>query len=390
MLKVISFSLSMIVFGSAISFASCHVSNCPDQDFIDLAQKYPSVGCFSTQEGIVGSGTLVDVGPEELKGRVVVTCAHMFIDADAEKFLFTVGDSKPCGGKYYVHPKYEEDDHEGTKICNDSFDIGVFILNEGLSNAALSCLDFETPYTDLLESNFVSVGFGHAGHVLGKHRIIDGSKRASYAHAHACDNPSQDQDIALTIVSKAGEKTKTSFVIKKHATLMLTPYVFSREVDERNTLETFQNPSGVARSGDSGGGCFWVESDKLTGVISGGSDDLHALQYVMERHYFLKYQKALEEMVDEACIRYESELCDLKLTHPEKVEAFLIENVQPKMPDVIEAHEMDALMKERYERNSFIPAEKEQQRFQMVDQRVVLVSFHKDWIMSVLSKVLEG
>lgn len=380
----------MIFVGGAISFASSHVSNCPDQDFIDLAQKYPSVGYFSTEAGIVGSGTLVDVGPEELKGRVVVTCAHMFIDADAGDFLFTVGDSNPCGGQYYVHPKFEEQHHEGQKICNDSFDIGIFILNKGLDSAALSCLDFETPYTNLLESNFVSVGFGHTGHVLGKHRIIDGNKRASHAHAHARDNPSWDQDIALTIVSEAGEKTNTSFVIKKHATLMLTPYVFSREVDGHNTLETFQNPSGVARSGDSGGGCFWARSEKLTGVISGGSDDLNALEYVMERHYFFKYQKALEEMVDEACIRYESDLCDLKLTHPEKVEAFLIENVQPKMPDVIEAHEVDALMKERYEKNSFIPDEKEQQRFQMVDQRVVLVSFHKEWIMSVLSKVLEG
>ena len=131
------------LFSSSLSItaaqASCHVSDCSDQDFIELGKKFPAVGCFLN----CGSGTLVNFGIPELNGRTVITCAHLF--KDDEDMAFTIGDEGTINGIPLPHPKFTRY-FKGVRLTSKSHDIALFILERPVKSITPAEIDLETPY----------------------------------------------------------------------------------------------------------------------------------------------------------------------------------------------------------------------------------------------------
>ena len=249
MIKALAILILCLFFSFNLS-ASYHCCDSPDADFINLGQKYPSVGYFSCKTGIFGSGTLVDLGPEELKGRVVITCAHIFNDEDIKDISFTVGDTPPIRGKAFQHSKYRElikESETAEKLISpDSFDLCLFILDIPILNIPLASADLNTPTKSLVGSAYVSVGFGRTGHFFGKCLISDSNKRASYAFALHEENEQKDQEHLLTIILEDEHGTSSSreqnVIELCGSTLALTPYVKGKEVSKlTHDHQTFEN-----------------------------------------------------------------------------------------------------------------------------------------------------
>ena len=288
----------LLSVGSAYNVhASCHVSDCPDEDFIALGNKFPSVGCFTSVSdgGIFGSGTFVDLGIPEIKGRSIITCAHIFHDpvtgilkdSSKKEIMFTLGGEGSFSGVFHTHPLYTRD--------YTSYDIALFILDAPIETISPSEIDLSTNPEDFLNQQFISVGFGITGHVLGKYSIFDLNRRASYSQAHLQDNP-QDDVHFIACVKQYDQVDEKKITRHKGSLLNLCPYILGKSVNENNTLETCSKPAGVSSSADSGGGCF-SEDGKLVSIISNGSDFIMASpdtpsldrEPLLEQVYFDKY-----------------------------------------------------------------------------------------------------
>lgn len=383
--------LLLLAFGSAYNVqASCHVSDCPDEDFIALGNKFPSVGCFTSVSdgGIFGSGTVVDLGIPELKGRSILTCAHIFHDPETgvlkdsskKDILFTLGSEGSFRGIFHTHPLYTRDNH--------SYDIALFILDAPIETICSSEIDLNTNPEDFLNQQFISVGFGVTGHVLGKYSIFDLNRRASYSQAHLQDNP-QD-DVHFIVCMKQYDQFEEKKITRhKGSVLSLCPYIFGKYVNENNTLETCNKPAGVSGPADSGGGCF-SEDGKLVSIISNGSDFITALgdspprdrETVLEQVYFDKYQNELEKMFQMQQELYEKMLSEIKQTHPEMLPDFLLFNpLPPQMPKIIQLEEINNLLKPFYGLDLFNSHDPNKLNLS-VSHETVLLSFHKEWLMS--------
>lgn len=348
--------LILLIFSPINLFASYHCSDCPDEDFINLGRNYPSVGYFSSKIGILGSGTLVELGSEKLQGRVVISCAHIFEDLDGNETTFSIEGYPSVRGTPFPHPKYleliKESEKEDKLLSPDSYDISLFILDAPILNLSLAQVDLDTPTESLLDSLYVSVGYGLTGHFFGKYLINDSNKRASYAYASPSENEQSDKEVELTICEEGEGGTsiirKQTITQLKGSTLTLTPYMTGRVLSRfGGSHETFKKPAGIARNGDSGGGSFNVQG-KLIGVISGGAGrDLPVEEetLVFKKSYFLSYEE------------------------------FIKQNLEPCMLKCIESNEISAYMHPNYNLESF-----EEDKMWIADLRLTSLSYHKQWI----------
>ncbi len=345
--------------------ASYHFSNDPDEVFINLAKKFPSVGHFSLpNHPSFGSGTLVDVGIPELANRVVITCAHIFDEEDSNKVVFTCGDEEPVKGKAFIHPQYAEvyKEHEWAP---SSHDISVFVLERPLTSIPSAQID-ESPYQDLISKFIIQVGYGMTSHFLGKYSIMDQEKRASYSYvpSHAHYNNLQDIEKTLGFKTISGEPYQVKFTFPAGSQLTVTPWKSVTFINnEQPVMEFSRAPSGVACMGDSGGGCF-NEDGLFLGVISGGSVDSFKKEYVIKAEHYQRYKSFFDKNFEE--------LKEISQENEAIKGPLIVSDINPYFTPFYEANSASS--------NQFL----------ISNGKISLFSFHKQWIIETLKAYLSS
>ncbi len=260
------------------SYASNHYSSCPDADFLALGQRFSSVGFFSRSEGHppFGSGTLLQTEIPNLKGRLILTAAHVLWEEPSATFCLN---GKTSHGKSFIHPEYERIIREHN-ISFHSHDIALFFLDEPLNEtgAYLEENGKETAYKNNLEQHYASVGYGRTGHFFGEYEVFDDKKRGSWAHAKTDRNDTETR-----------ETFQENILRPLGSVLRLTP------LDDESPL-----PQGSSAKGDSGGGVF-AQAGILVAIISGGTDrkDVHTTT-VVTRSSYLRFQTLFDAEHNEA------------------------------------------------------------------------------------------
>lgn len=182
------------------------------------------------------------------------------------------------------------------------------------------------------------IGYGRTGHILGDSFILDTNRRGSYGHV------GQKSELRQFI-----RTTTTEFsTISQHVEDVPGHNFKVRPFNEKN--EAYKVPDGIARSGDSGGGCF-NEEKKIVAVISGESR-------IMEEELA---EESFLEIIDRAYVDQLPSVQDLSREIQKKWPEFIppeIKNTEDILPhfapkqeprsSLFEAHtEMTALLPHR-------------------------------------------
>ena len=341
------------------TYASYHFTDEGDEDFINLGKQFPSVGYFSLpSEPSFGSGTLVDVGIPELANQVVITCAHIFDEEDSNEAVFTCGDEEPVKGKAFIHPQYTEV-YKKYEWAPSSHDIAAFVLEKPLLSI-LSVQPERSPYEELINKHVIQVGYGITGHFLGKFDIVDQEKRASYSYVHSAYNKLQNVEKILTFSGATEGACQVNFTFPTGAQLNVTPWKALTFINNEPIMEFLRRPSGLACSGDSGGGCF-SEGGLFLGVISSGHIGNFEREPIIKRKHYQKYRNV-----------FDADFAEL-----EKSAATLQKNEEVKRPIIVS--DINPYFTPFYQANSASA-----HQFLIADGEIALFSFHKEWIIETL------
>lgn len=368
--------MSVFLLSASSTFASWHCSNCPDKAFRDLGQQFPSVGCFVSEHGeILETGTLINIGAAELKGRVVVSCAHIF-KKNQKSILFKVGNQKPVRGTVYRHPNYlklaaQRSQSHPMDAVDDrtSYDLSIIILQSPIQTVVPAEVDLESSSAALMDKPYISVGYGRTGHVFGHYIIEDEFKRASYSYASRQTNKEFDRKWWLP----KSEKNQS------RPLLSLTPYKAGYFLSPTSSLEVYQKPAGIAQAGNSGGPTF-TQNGKQIGVIVTRSEPELARQLVFEKSLFNKYKNAILKIFEQEQQEYDEKLASLQ-DDPEALKQCMQNSLTPSLLPPIKISQIDAYMEPVYHPSLF-----NETGGCYVFCNTLLLSFHKDWILATLSK----
>ncbi|HCI48961.1 MAG: hypothetical protein A2977_01180 [Alphaproteobacteria bacterium RIFCSPLOWO2_01_FULL_45_8] len=352
-MRMIFFLCITLSFLFCNASASTHCSECPDAAFIALGQQYRSVGAFISKTGICGSGTLVDLGPPSLRGKAVLTCAHIFETSPEELSHISFQlDDHLITGKAFIHPRYLEvsRDKSPETIDYTCYDLGLFLLDCPLLDIPLAPVRF-APVEQLINKVYASVGYGDTGHLLGNYLLRDGKKRGSYAWALPEINFSAETECTTIMLERDGiTKTLNQRVrtLPNHI-LFLTPF--------QPDITVYKTPAGVAGNGDSGGPAF-DEQGNCIGIISGGNQapelDEDKKQYLIEETYFGQYPKLSQDFEKSAQI-----------------------NPQFIPPKIIPTRGLESY---------FVPSNPPLPHYLKCDIILATLFPHKDWIESMIGK----
>lgn len=384
--------LSMLMFNLSVIYASNHVSNCPDEAFIVLGEKYPSVGSISfNNDPHHGSGTLIDIqnspGLENfahLEGRVVLTAAHLFEDFPDPNALpdtyFSVKAGESIQASVHPHSVYI-DSNTQYQVGFSSRDIAILILKDPVTNVKGAIVDIISPYDTLMDKVYASVGFGSTGHILSPYSISDDRKRGSFAYADGLHNMAPKSEFC-TIKDDVGNDKRIPSGHTPGSLLDLQCYVDGIFLSTESTLKTYTTPSGIARGGDSGGGVFDDATGNLVAIISYGSSDRVEKTHFIEAPYFEHHKKWFENCIQKAQEEYKGMVAEAQATLTENdFVSFMQDNPRPEIPKPLEKSMFDTLMNDRSSLEQILNSG------QSVDSSNVVISFHKDWIFDTLSTV---
>ena len=171
-------SLAVTVIASAIQFTGLMPSaegivrrdDVDDQQYIDFGAQFPSVGMFSSNGSIRGSGVLISSGGTG-QSRWVLTAAHLSTPNE-----FTIDDSLYTVSEFIRHPDWGGDG--GGLTTGLENDIALARLDAAVSGVTPSA--WHDNDGDLLTGlELVSVGFGRSGTGLTGGSGSAGTKRAA-------------------------------------------------------------------------------------------------------------------------------------------------------------------------------------------------------------------
>ena len=380
MIKIL---LSIILCLGSVAQASFHVSDHADKDFVALGQNYPAVGTLSFEDGAQASGVLVDVtcfGPDftHLQGRVVLTAAHSFEDylESDEPFpllTFQMEGEEARPATVHMHPIFV-DFYKKHGYGQTSYDIAVMILDKPVNQRGAQ-LSLDMSFEDMLDHYYVSVGYGLSGHILSENAIMDCQKRASFAYASGFqDNVHLDSTI---ICFEEGERKEVPVHSPKGSFLKLYPYV--QDWLSEKPIISQDKVTGVAGSGDSGGGVF-DENGFLVGVTSSSGCAGSSVHWFIEHDVYEKSPRIQESFYEKHA--FYKEECDRLKNQPEELAMFLRHNTDLQSLSVFQKEDnIEHLFKSTKDIRSLDDV------WSSLSSDATIIAFHTDWILETLHQI---
>ena len=285
-LPVLKFFFVTALFFSFLpkGHASMHYGEEPDQKFVKLAGEFPFVGRFWSDNYTLGSGTLLKVGNQEFKGRLILTAVPVVNDPEfsIDTIHFTLNNQISKGRVLFLDQLETVHSDISYKMFLCKY-CCLFLLDSPIEGTEGALIQDKTLNT-YIGHYLITVGYGQVSHLQSPQTILDILPRASYSRV-----------------------TQLSFN---------NPFLIRTTLSPRDK-ESGPSPLGLSSLGDNGGGLF-NSQHQLVGVVIQESDT------VLDQ----KAQKIMTKLYAE--------------THP-NMESFLTE--EGKKPLIIAQEDIDSCLR---------------------------------------------
>lgn len=367
MFKIVLFFVFLYTFPV---FSSSHVSSCPDSAFTDLGAKFPAVGrIFSDASGFIGTGTIVQTSYPELKGRVVLTCAHNLEDLEISGAFFHLNGEERRFSCLTPHPKFSE----FTRVmCFNAYDIGLCLLDTPLA-VDEAAIDLDLRNEDTLDRICTTVGYGRTGHIAGLYCITDNKRRASYSFSCLQQNKQYQEKIRDFYINTNKLTDEDAYIYLNGCLTLSTD----------NTSDV-PLPHGASGGGDSGGPIF--SDGKIMATVQNSSTCFRNMPLITASalHEFdKKYETAYTESLNAE--RHRLQERDPHWEKDSTADPFISDEVDAySVPiTVAQARERKVRYSEDYDS---LPDGEISRRLTSHTQENVLLAIHKEWILGVLEE----
>lgn len=342
--------LLLFIITTIATQASMHVDELPDESYLDLGKKFPSVGYFyreGEEAAICGSGTLINTGIPQLKGRVILTAAHVLYSKEkgTRTFSFCLNGER-SSGLVFLHPNYKQLMRIASahRIASEMYaDIAIFLTDKPLKGPSAELVGCDLSYESSLDQYLTTVGYGVTGHVDGVYRIFDDQRRASWSFTSSLSNQYYLHPYEQNYEHTIGDDIKISGKLSAPAKAILV----SGPPDEDITL---YRPLGVSSKGDSGGGVFNYEG-KLIAIVQSGVMHREDNVFLIPYAFYQQSPSGFDKMVS----RFEKE-DNFRTIFESNIDSYLKDRLQKTFP-----HERSGIK--------------------------VFINYHKDWLQKVFTEL---